>query len=185
MKKTHLSPTTDISLRLDQYSDIYSDFDVRPYASRALSVDFIDEIKRAALDKSVGGVTLELYVPDKTRNEADEATIRDRLIGHFTKHHVLLVEERRQMVRMGVVMIALGIVCMLGAAVILFNDHLQHFLWSLLLVFLEPAAWFLLWEGMDLVIFTPRSIRSDLQFYRKMAAAGGRIRFKPYSARRV
>ena len=35
----------EVGLRLEKYDDIFSDFDVRPYSARALSVDFLEEIK--------------------------------------------------------------------------------------------------------------------------------------------
>lgn len=41
----------EISLVLDTYDDIFSDFDPRPYGERALSSDFLDEAKKAARDK--------------------------------------------------------------------------------------------------------------------------------------
>ena len=42
---------------------------------------------------------------------------------------------------------------------------------SFLVVFLEPAGWFLFWEGSDLVIFDSKKKKPDLEFYEKMTRA--------------
>lgn len=174
------SDTPVISLRLEQYDDIFSDFDIRPYSSRALSVDFIDEIKRAALDKKDGGIELMLHVPKHERNESRDATIKERLITHFNRHYQLLVQEKRHIMKLGISMVTLGIFCMIAATFIVFKDPSESLVLSFLIVFLEPAAWFLLWEGMDQIIFNSKSINPDLEFYRKMSDSKGLIHFKSY-----
>ena len=40
---------------------------------------------------------------------------------------------------------------------------------SFLVVLLEPAGWFLFWEGLDLTIFSSKKIKPDLNFYEKMS----------------
>ncbi|HXF44335.1 MAG TPA: hypothetical protein VNK70_02640 [Candidatus Paceibacterota bacterium] len=169
-----------ISLRLEQYDDIFSDFDIRPYSSRALSVDFIDEIKRAAVDKNDGGIELILYVPKNERNESREAAIKERLVAHFRRHHHLLYQEKKKIMKLGLSMVVMGIFSMIAATFIIFKDPAQNIFLSFLVVFLEPAAWFLLWEGMDQVIFNSKNLNPDLEFYRKMSDPKGHIVFKSY-----
>lgn len=55
----------NISLILDSYDDIFSDFDPRPFSEKALSDDFLVECKRAARDKDRSVVELKLLVPTK------------------------------------------------------------------------------------------------------------------------
>lgn len=172
--------TAEISLKLERYDDIFSDFDIRPYSSRALSVDFLDEIKRASCDKRDEGIELVLYVPAKERSESREATIKERLAAHFKRHYRLLMEEKRRIIRLGTSMVTLGILCMIAAAFIVFGDPTRSLLLSFLVVFLEPAAWFLLWEGMDQIIFNSKGINPDLHFYKKMSDSRGHTHFKVY-----
>jgi len=182
MENTTYSPeeTREISLRLEQYDDIFSDFDIRPYSKRALSVDFLEEIKRASSDKKVENIELVLFAPEKERSEAHEATIRERLAAHFKRHYHLLLEEKQRMIRLGSSMVGMGIVFMVIATIIVFKDPRQSLLLSFLLVFLEPAAWFLLWEGMDQIFFNSKSINPELNFYRKMFSSHRQIHFKSY-----
>jgi hypothetical protein len=179
--KNHIPPEKpEIVLRLDHYNDIFSDFDIRPYSKRALSIDFLDEIKRATWDKENGAVELIFQIPEKDKNEEMEKTIRERLVEHFKRHHRLLEEEKKKIMRLGTWMVVMGIVCMIAATFVVFEDPSQNLLLSFLVVFLEPAAWFLLWEGMDQIIFNSKSLDNELNFYRKMSNPHGNIYFKTY-----
>ncbi len=175
-----LSDTSEVSLKLDKYDDIFSDFDTRPYSGRALSVDFLDEIKRATRDKDDNGIELILNVSETTRSEFHEATIKERLAAHFGRHYRLLLEEKSRITRLGVSMVAVGILCMIAATLIVFKDPSKSLLLSFLVVFLEPASWFLLWEGMSQIIFHSKEVDPELEFYRKMENSNGNVHFKSY-----
>jgi len=178
-KSSLATETSEISLRLDDYDDIFSDFDIRSYSSRALSVDFLDEIKRASFDKEESGIELILYVPEKERNESREITIKERLAAHFRRHYSLLLEEKRRVRRLGISMVTMGILCIIVATFIVFKGSPSRSLFlSFLVVFLEPAAWFLLWEGMDQIIFNSKSTNADIEFHRKMSDSRGHTHFK-------
>lgn len=171
--------TQEISIRLESFDDIFSDFDMRGYDKRALSVDFLEEIKRASLDKDESGIELALHTPEKQRDETKEATIRERLSGHFNRHHALVLKEKRRTLGRGWLMVLLGVISMLTATFIVSEDPTSNLFLSFLVVFLEPAAWFLLWEGMDLIIFSSKEIDPELSFYRKMALSS-KVCFKSY-----
>jgi hypothetical protein len=172
--------TSEISLRLEQYDDIFSDFDIRPYSKRALSVDFLDEIKRASYDKNEGEIELTLHAPEKERNEAHELVIKERLAAHFKRHYAMLLKEKRHVMQLGISMVVMGVIFMIAATFIVFEDPTQNLLLSFLVVFLEPAAWFLLWEGMDQIIFNSKNINPDLDFYRKMSDERAHVSFKSF-----
>lgn len=175
-----LADTLEITLRLDGYDDIFSDFDMRPYSQRAVSVDFLDEIRRATSDKDNSDVELILNVPEHERKEYDETIIKERLAAHFKRHYHLLMQEKRHVLRLNISMVVVGIIFMIIATLIVFNGPSKNLFLSFLLIFLEPAAWFLLWEGMDHIIFTSKSLDPELNFYRKMSNAHERMYFKSY-----
>ena len=47
-----------------------------------------------------------------------------------------------------------------------------------LFVLLEPGGWFCFWEGLNQVIFEPKTKKHELDFYKKMA--NSRINFLSY-----
>ncbi len=171
----------EIILQLDHYDDIFSDFDMRPYSKRALSVDFLSEIKRATGGEDIGAVELLLHAPHSERNEAHEAVIKERLAAHFKRHFDILKKDKLQILRRGWSMVLLGVVSMIAATLVAHKGVEDTILYSFLLIFLEPAAWFLLWEGMDLVIFQSKTVTPELEFYRKMSHEKTLVHFKSLS----
>jgi hypothetical protein len=168
----------EINIRLAHYDDIFSIFDMRPYAERALSVDFLDEIKRAVDSRDSENIELVLYLPQHKRDEAHEKNIHQRLVSHINRHYKLLSAKKRGVLGTGVSMVILGVACMIAATLVVFEDPSHDVLLSFLVVFLEPAAWFLLWEGMDQIIFNSKNINPELNFYRVMHKSEKKIRFE-------
>ena len=62
MHKKKLLQLSEISLIIDTYDDIFSDFDPRPYSQRALSDDFLLEARKASKDKVSGTFELNFLV---------------------------------------------------------------------------------------------------------------------------
>lgn len=159
---------TEIPLWLNNYDDIFSDFDPRHYKERALSFDFLDEVKRGSRDKE-GTIELRMFVPKKLRQEKEEFFIKKRLKNHFQKHFNMLKEERLGIIRRGSMFLAMGFVLMFFATFISFKSLDKTFLSSFLIILLEPGGWFLFWEGLYQIIFDSKVRTPDYTFYEKMA----------------
>ena len=167
--KQELLAESEISLQLDTYDDIFSDFDPRHYSQRALSDDFLLEAKKAALDKE-GNLELRFLIPKQQRKIEHEITIKRRLREHFKKHGLQMQKEIKKIRKQGIVMTFAGIVMILVATYLLSlksDDLLIHFL----IVILEPGGWFTAWTGLDEIYYTARQKKPDLTFYQKMMNA--------------
>ena len=175
--KKKLLKLSEISLSLDTYDDIFSDFDPRPYSERALSDDFLIEAKKASKDQE-SGLELNLLIPTKNRKMYEENIIKKRLWEHFRKHYHALYNEKKKLVLQGMSFVLVGVVLMFIAGGILFKHGQDNALFSLLIVLLEPAGWFLFWEGMHMMIFDSKAKNPDFEFYRKMSTCN--IKFLPY-----
>ena len=170
-EKGKVREMSQISLWLDRYTDIFSDFDPRPFSERALSVDFLEEIERATKEKKTGELELRLLIPSNKRNQPREGMIKKRLHNHFRKHHESFLHEMKEITRHGIIMGAIGIFFMFVATYIAFTYGTATLFLTFLVVLLEPAGWFLLWEGMSLLMFRPKRLKQSLEFYRKMSKA--------------
>jgi hypothetical protein len=157
-----------ISLIIDTYDDIFSDFDPRPFSERALSDDFLLEAKKASYDKQ-DEIELRFLVPASQRKLGEERLIKKRLREHFRKHHTTLHKEARNIIRWGIFFVVLGIILMFSAAFVLWKYSDKGLLTSFMVILLEPAGWFFFWEGMGQVVFEAKKKRSDLVFYEKMS----------------
>lgn len=157
----------EIILLLRDYDDLFSDFDPRNYGQRALSQDFLVELKRAAADKP-DAVQLKLIVPKQSRDVEVENLIRIRLHNHFRRHFEISEKEVSSIKRKGAFMTIGGVLMLVIAVIISFFVGGDTFFGRLLLVLLEPAGWFTAWTGMDQFYYTAKSKQPDLDFYHKM-----------------
>lgn len=165
--KRNLEQGSEISLWLDNYDEIFSGFDPRPYSHRALSNDFLSETKKASIDKDEK-IDLEILIPSNIRNKPKEEVIRKRLREHFNRHFNLLKKEMNYTIWKGIAFAVVGILLMFIATLILFNYGNDALFISFLIILLEPAGWFLFWEGLDITLFESKKIRPELEYYKKM-----------------
>lgn len=167
--KQELLTKGEISIMLDTYDDIFSDFDPRPYSQRALSDDFLLEAKKATRDKEEG-LELRFILPREKRNFEHEILIKKRLRDHFKKHALILEKEIKDIKKRGFLMAIAGVVMIMIATYFL-SLKSDSFLIHFLIVILEPAGWFTAWTGLDEIYYTTRSKKPDFDFYSKMTNA--------------
>jgi hypothetical protein len=167
---------TEISLILDNYDDIFSDFDPRPYSQRALSDDFITEARKAAIDKT-GTLELRFLVPSNLRKTEHESVIKRRIRDYFKRHVVLLETDSKHAVRKGFLIAFLGFLLMMLSTTIR-NLELSGFLFDFLIVVFEPAGWFIVWFGLEEIFYKGREKKNEIVFSKKMGRAN--ITFSSY-----
>jgi hypothetical protein len=165
----------NISLILDTYDDIFSDFDSRPYSERALSDDFLLECKKAALEKNEG-IELILSMPRDKRSINEEFKIKKRLREHFKKHAVKEEQNLRKIKREGLIWVMLGIIIM--SSILYSFVNLENQFWLAVMTVFEVPSWFFIWEGMGKIFFESKKVEPNYEFYRKMSTA--QITFRSY-----
>ncbi|VVB80267.1 Uncharacterised protein [uncultured archaeon] len=157
----------NISLIIDTYDDIFSDFDPRDFNQRALSDDFLIECKKAARDK-LSGIELRIMVPKSIRNFKDESKIKKRLLDHFKHHYSLEEKQIRKIVWEGISWFGLGTIFILSDSW-LKTLSINNFGLTILSTILEPAGWFSFWEGLGKVFITAKEKSENYEFYKKMS----------------
>ena len=157
----------NISIVLDSYDDVFSDFDPRHYEVRALSDDFLLECKKAALVKK-DKPELIFLIPKKRRNYADEVKIKKRLKEYFHKHFNEQKRGIKKLRGLGVFWFALGALAM---ALMPFLLEYEQFAYKILIIMAEPAGWFFFWEGLYMFFITAKDKKPDYDFYKKMSTS--------------
>jgi len=165
-KKNH--PFRDISICLDSYDDIFSDFDPRSFSERNISDDFLYELKKVCKENKSPIQELQLLVPEKGRNSDYELLIVKRIHSHLKKNFHDFQEILKSQKRNSIVLTIIGISLMIVASYISLQQS-KDFLVHTMLVILEPAGWFVLWIGLDDLTKSFRSEKSKLDLFVKMA----------------
>jgi hypothetical protein len=162
------SEMLNISLAIDTYEDIFSDFDPRPYHERALSEDFLAEVRRRHIPHKKGGFEVRFIVPDKVRDLKIEAMAKKRLKSYFKEEEKFTQMNINSKRNTGIVYILAGTIVLLIIAYvgIAYPDSTEARLIELLLA---PAAWFGMWEGMGKVLEKDEALQSKFQMSRKLA----------------
>lgn len=167
VSKQSLLKHAEINILLSSYNDIFSDFDPSAYAERTLSDDFIIQAKKISKNKSGKTMSLRLLLPANKRNEQDEKVIVERLHSYFKNVHQQLVSEVRKINIRGLILTLTGTVIMIAASYISFIKP-EKYPVHLLLVLFEPAGWFLLWFGLDHLVYSSKEPKKELDFYNRM-----------------
>lgn len=159
-----------IHMGLDSYDDIFSDFDPSPYQERLLSEDFILEAKRRYAETKKGGLELRFSLPGKLRSQKTESLIKRRLKQYFQMKVKDSEDEIRRSRARGAIYFAAGFVVLLTVAFVPGVEALKgaaHFI-EILLV---PIGWFGMFDGVELLIESPRKFEKEINFNRKLSEA--------------
>jgi len=167
----------NISLILDSYDDLFSDFDPRPYSARGLSNDFLIECRRAVRGLKTESPVLELrlLVPKNKRKIAKETMIKKRLKDYFQNQVKEKQMELTTTRRDGAKWLFIGFSLALISTLLITQEG---FLFRLPLIISEPGGWFSFWTGLDKIFIEPKSKKPEFEFNNNMAKMS--IRFYTY-----
>ena len=155
----------EISIAIDTWDDIFSDFDPRPLGIRALSEDFIAELKKRYRETRKGAFLVTIYAPISLKNAESEKAVIQRLKKHFKHRAMQRQKELNRIRRRGLIFVIMGI-CFLGFLTIITYFQLYRELTiEILGIIFMPLGWFGIWEGFSKIIDTsPMFIQEEILF---------------------
>src|SRR4030042_191107 len=96
-------------IALDDYDDIFSDFDFSPYEKRLLSEDFLRELSRRYSYARKGQFAVNFTLPGARRSEKVESLVRKRIKEHFKSRCKEIGRKTRDKTRNGVIRVSIGV----------------------------------------------------------------------------
>jgi hypothetical protein len=161
----------NISIVLDSYDDIFSDFDPRPIIHKGLSDDFLYECRKASYGRDA--YEIRFMIPGRKRKLNEEVIIKKRMKEHFKKH---LHEEERKIKgikKTGYMWVLIGSFILTLSTLIYeieidSSNRIIQFIWDLLFIISQPAGWFTFWEGLGKIFIHSKDNSQDYIFYKKM-----------------
>jgi hypothetical protein len=167
----------ELSMWLDGYNDIYSDFDARALPRRRISEDFMHELEAAYRRREEHTDCLTLQVPADARIEADEKLITARLNSHFTIEYELSRALLKRKTNKNILFFCSSLLIMVANILISTRESTPGNI-SSLRILLEPAGWFFFWNSLEYFIYERQSDLHKKNFWYKLA--GWKILFRPY-----
>ncbi len=157
----------EIAIALDTYDDLFSDFDIRDYGERALSKDFLDELRlrlRRAWEK--GDLSIVLLIPAAKRMGECEALIVERIGKFYLERRDHYRREDKRAKLKALCFIAVGLALSIAANVIVERFSFLPLFKDFLLI----PAWFFVWSGFDFLI-KGEDIRRKKRYYAALSAS--------------
>ena len=159
---------SELSLWLDNYDDIYSDFDSRHYLKRRISEDFLHELRIAKKLKKEKVIDIFLLLPRDKRVEEAERVITNSLKDFFENQFQYQRDKYRKKLNRGILMIVTGLLIMMVNSYINFKNF--HSLpVSVIKTVLDPAGWFLLWFGFDFLFYDLVEVKKEREFFAELS----------------
>ncbi len=163
--KTVSDVLQSVSIAIDSYDDIFSDFDPSPYATRLLSEDFLRELKRHYVENRHGEFIITFTLPKSARTEKTETLVRKRIKDYFSLHLQKLKKDMDKSSRSGLIRVVGGILF----DILLFAiPALQS---PVIVTILSTLSLYLLWSGYENLFEIPSKFKSKQRFFEKFVSA--------------
>ncbi|WP_088889326.1 hypothetical protein [Leptolyngbya ohadii] len=160
-----------IEVGLDQYEDIFNEWDPAPFKRREIDSDLRLYLEESS-DEIPFQYSIELcfIIPVSAYDSRIEAEARKGLINSFAfKLHLLRRQIRQTNVQM-LRFVVLGFIFLAAAAIFNQKDE-ETIILSTLTEGVFIAGWVFLWEAVSLFFFTNRELYHRYQTYRRIQAA--------------
>ena len=167
----------EISIAIDTWDDMFSDFDPRPLEIRALSEDFIAELKKRYRETRKGDFLVSIYAPVALKDEKAAKAVIQRFKTHF-KHRSLQRQRELSRIRLrGIIFVLLGIVSLGILTFITYSKAFSDIAIDLLGIILMPLGWFGIWEGFSKIVDTSPAFIQDELLFNKLSRATYRFNY--------
>ncbi|UCD15807.1 MAG: hypothetical protein JSV34_01805 [Candidatus Omnitrophota bacterium] len=167
----------EITIVIDTWDDVFSDFDPRPLSDRTLSEDFISELKKRYRETRKGDFIVKLYAPFSLKDERSENMVAQRLKKHF-RHRFL--QRQKDIVRIrakGVIFVVSGICFLTFLMLITYFKVFSQLAIEMLSIIFMPLGWFGIWEGFSKIVDTSPAFIQEEVLFNKLSRAAYRFEY--------
>lgn len=172
----HIRSIQEISIAIDSWDDVFSDFDPSPLAERVLSEDFLFELKKRYRETQRGNFVITIYAPASLKDESSERIVIRRLRQYFKYRYLSLTKNVRSLRAKGGLFIFLGIMALGGMTLVTYAKVLSELTLELVGIILVPLGWFGIWEGFSKMIDPAPKLTDEKEIFDKLSKAV--IKFK-------
>ncbi len=157
-----------IQISLDNFDDIFSDFDVSSYHKRMLSEDFLKELQRRYIETGKGDIEVRFTLPKEKRNDETEGIVRKRLKQYFSERVKDLDVEMDKIRRNGFIHVAVGF-ALLSSELFIYDK--PDLLIRLVGIMIVPAGWYSMYSGLEYLFDHPSRLLDRRKFLERFHKA--------------
>ncbi len=172
----HIKDIKEISIAIDRWEDIFSDFDPSPLSHRTLSEDFIYELKKRHRETKRGSFMITIYAPLSLKDEEKEKVVIQRLKQYFRFRAAQAKKQLGRIRARGIIFVVFGIFS-LGLLILLtYFKAFSELGIELIGIALMPLGWFGIWEGFSKIVDASPMLRVDEDLFIKLSRASYRFK---------
>ena len=158
----------EIVIALDDYDDLFSDFDIRGFGERALSWDLLDELHvRLRRTRKLADLDIVFILPSALRRSDHELLIVERMRSFFEERRENYFREDRKAKRQSLLYLAVGLVLSIGANLVVERFSFLPLFGDFVLI----PSWFFVWSGFDLLITNRKEISRKRKYYEALSSS--------------
>lgn len=165
----------EITLAIDSLDDIFSDFDPRPLTQRALSEDFLKEIKKFYRETAMDKLTVSFLGPIELKAILEKNQLDKAIISHVTQDFRRRAQASKKSIRMiwqkGIIYIIFGMAFLLMLTLLGYKGILSKLSLEILSIIFMPLGWFGVWEGFSKLVDIPFKLKEETEMNSKLARA--------------
>lgn len=176
--KQRLDNINAISIAIDTYDDIFSDFDPRDISQRDLSEDFIIELMRRHRQTPQGKYDVLLVAPKIIEDQNAEKKIVSRLNKYFHQKYLRYLKSIREIRLKGLLYIAAGMAILVALALLLNYFHNPNSIaFTIIGIMFTPLGWFGIWDGFSKIVDIPFKLANDTEAYKRLSKASYKFEY--------
>ncbi len=175
--KQRLDDINSISIAIDTYDDIFSDFDPRDVVDRDLSEDFINELARRHRQGKKGKFDVFIVAPKAIEDQAIEKKITARLNKYFHQKYLRYKKSIDELRIRGAIYIAFGMALLAALTLFAYFGKVERLTIELVGIIFMPLGWFGIWEGFSKIVDLPFRLGSDALVYKGLSKASYKFEY--------
>ncbi len=175
--KEQIKDLNEISLAIDSWDDVFSDFDPSPLERRVLSEDFLLELRKHYRETPRGNYVITIYAPTVLKDDVSERLVVKRLKQYFKFRHLTAQKEVNVCVEKGLFFVVCGIGFLSSLTLITYYQLVSKLTIDLLSIIFMPLGWFGIWEGFSRVIEPAPFLKHDLELFSRLSKAVLKFRY--------
>ncbi|MEW9121540.1 MAG: hypothetical protein AB2421_02430 [Thermotaleaceae bacterium] len=162
VKKTYL-----IEVSLDNYDDVYDDWDASPFKKRDIEDEFNDFVLNSSQDIPLNdGITIVLYLPASKKDPQKEGTLVSAYLNYYS-YAIERLNKVKYNLHKKIASYLLLSILLLSIGYFYFRGE-QNLFTSVLHEGIFIGGWVFLWEFFTSIFITKRELHEEYRLYKRL-----------------